>query len=112
MVTAPGRGDLIWIQFDPQAGHEQAGRRPALVLSPQRYNEKRGLAILCPITSKVKGNPFEVGFVSGKLQGVILSDQIKSLDWRTRAGKTEGRVSQDVIEEVLAKAWTLLSPPD
>ena len=81
----PARGDVVWITFNPQAGHEQAGRRPGLVLSPSSYNRKVGLAILCPITSQVKGYPFEVAIGSGsKLGGVILSDQVKSLDWRIR----------------------------
>ena len=81
----PARGDAVWITFNPQAGHEQAGRRPALVLSPSSYNGKVGLAILCPITSQIKGYPFEVTIPSGsKLGGVILADQVKSLDWRFR----------------------------
>ena len=81
----PARGDVVWITFNPQAGHEQAGRRPALVLSPSSYNRKVGLAILCPITSQVKGYPFEVTIPAGSnLGGVILSDQVKSLDWRIR----------------------------
>jgi mRNA interferase MazF len=81
----PDRGDAIWITLDPQAGHEQAGRRPALVLSPASYNEKVGLALLCPITSQVKGYPFEVPIPAGlTVSGVILADQVKSLDWRVR----------------------------
>ena len=81
----PARGAAVWITFNPQPGHEQAGRRPALVLSPSSYNGKVGLAILCPITSQVKGYPFEVTIPSGsKLGGVVLADQVKSLDWRTR----------------------------
>lgn len=81
----PRRGDAVWLDFDPQSGHEQSGRRPALVLSPETYNRKTGLAVLCPITSQVKGYPFEVGLPSGlPVKGVILADQVKSLDWRAR----------------------------
>ncbi len=81
----PRRGDAIWLNFDPQSGHEQAGRRPALVLSPETYNRKTGLAVLCPITSQVKGYPFEVGLPVGfVVKGVVLADQVKSLDWRAR----------------------------
>src|SRR5438093_12343161 len=81
----PDRGDAVWITLDPQAGHEQAGRRPALVLSPAAYNGKVGLALLCPITSQVKGYPFEVGMPDGlKVAGVALADQVNSLDWRAR----------------------------
>ena len=81
----PRRGDAVWLHFDPQTGHEQAGRRPALVLSPESYNGRVGLAILCPITSQVKGYPFEVALPAGSpISGVVLSDQVKSLDWRAR----------------------------
>jgi mRNA interferase MazF len=105
----PDRGDVVWLQFDPQAGHEQAGRRPALVLSPSAYNGKVGLAILCPITSQVKGYPFEVEIRGGKVQGVVLSDQVKSLDWRVRKAELAERASDSVIEEVLQKLATLLA---
>src|SRR4051812_10530317 len=81
----PARGDAVWITFSPQAGHEQAGRRPAVVLSPSSYNGKVGLAILCPVTSQIKGYPFEVAIPPGsKLGGVVLADQVKSVDWRVR----------------------------
>lgn len=81
----PDRGDVVWLTFTPQVGHEQARHRPALVLSPGPYNRKVGLALLCPITSQAKGYPFEVGLPAGlKISGVVLSDQIKSLDWRAR----------------------------
>ena len=81
----PRRGDAIWLNFNPQSGHEQAGRRPALVLSPENYNLKTGLAVLCPITSQIKGYPFEVELPSGlPVKGAILADQVKSLDWRAR----------------------------
>jgi mRNA interferase MazF len=92
----PARSDVVWITFNPQAGHEQAGRRPALVLSPSSYNRKVGLAILCPITSQVKGYPFEVAIGSGsKLGGVILSDQVKSLDWRIRKAEFICKLSRE-----------------
>ena len=81
----PDRGDVVWLSFNPKAGHEQAGRRPALILSPKEYNRKAGLSILCPITSRIKGYPFEVAIPTEcDLQGVILSDQVKNLDWRIR----------------------------
>jgi len=87
MVTKeyiPERGDIVWINFDPQSGHEQKGKRPAIVLSPKEYNKKVGLGLFCPITSKIKNYPFEVEISSKKINGVVLSDQIKSFDWRTR----------------------------
>ena len=83
----PDRGDLVWLDFDPQAGREQAGRRPALVLSPKAYNQKVGLALLCPITSQVKGYPFETAIPPGlKVSGVVLADHVKNMDWRVRTG--------------------------
>jgi mRNA interferase MazF len=85
MVYVPDRGDAVWLSFNPQTGHEQAGRRPALVLSPASYNGKVGLAIFCPITNQIKGYPFEVVIPSGlKVTGAVLSDQVKSLDWHAR----------------------------
>jgi mRNA interferase MazF len=105
----PARGDVVWITFNPQAGHEQAGRRSALVLSPSSYNRKVGLAILCPITSQVKGYPFEVTIPAGsKLGGVILSDQVKSLDWRIRKAEFIWKLSRETTDEVLDKLGTLL----
>ncbi len=81
----PDRGDVVWLAFDPQTGHEQSGRRPALVLSPKAYNAKTNLALFCPVTSRIKGYPFEVNLpTDGKITGAILSDQIKSLDWKMR----------------------------
>jgi mRNA interferase MazF len=80
----PERGDLIWLNFNPQSGHEQAGKRPAIVLSPLKYNRKTGLFITCPITSKIKGYPFEVAVEGKKISGVVLSDQVKSFDWKSR----------------------------
>lgn len=106
----PARGDVVWITFNPQAGHEQAGRRPALVVSPTSYNGKVGLAVFCPITSQVKGYPFEVAIPSGlKVAGVVLSDQVKSLDWRVRKVQVICKLPQDTIVEVIDKLGTLLS---
>ncbi len=100
----PDRGELVWLEFNPQAGHEQAGRRPALVISPRAYNEKVGLALFCPITSQIQGYPFEVVLPRGlKVTGAVLSDQIKSLDWRARQAKRIAAVPPQVIGEVLAK---------
>lgn len=106
----PQRGDLVWITLNPQAGHEQAGRRPAVVLSPRSYNGKTGLAILCPITSQVKGYPFEVLLPAGlPVAGAILSDQVKSLDWRARKAQLICRLPNDTAAEVLEKLGTLLT---
>lgn len=106
----PDRGDAVWLQFDPQAGHEQAGRRPALVVSPASYNSKVGLALVCPITSQVKGYPFEVLLPpSAKVTGVVLADQIKSLDWRARKARQILRLPDHVIQQVLQKLHTLLA---
>ena len=105
----PERGDIVWLEFDPQAGHEQDGHRPAMVVSPKAYNEKVGLALFCPITSTIKGYPFEVVLPENhEVSGAILSDQIKSLDWRVRKAKLLGIAPQDVLEEVLSKISTLL----
>lgn len=107
----PARGDIVWVQLNPQAGHEQAGRRPALVVSPASYNGRAGLALLCPITSQVKGYPFEVRLPSGgKVSGVVLADQIKSLDWRARNAEFAARVNETVVREVLHKLGALLEP--
>lgn len=107
----PERGDLVWISFTPQAGHEQAGRRPGLVISPGAYNGKVGLAILCPVTSQVKGYPFEVRLPPGlPVSGVVLSDQVKSLDWRARRAEWAARAPGDVVGEVLQKLATLVRP--
>jgi mRNA interferase MazF len=105
----PDRGDIVWLEFTPQAGYEQKGHRPALVISPKEYNEKVGLALFCPITSNVKGYPFEVVLPEKqKVSGVILSDQIKSLDWRVRKAKRIAFVPRDVFEEVVTKILPLL----
>ena len=105
----PKRGDVVWISFTPQAGHEQAGHRPAFVLSPQSYNLKVGLAILCPITSQVKGYPFEVNIPTGlKASGVVLSDQVKSMDWRARKATRICSLPEAIVRQVLNKVGTLL----
>jgi mRNA interferase MazF len=105
----PQRGDVIWITLNPQAGHEQAGRRPAIVLSPGAYNGKTGLVIMCPITSQVKGYPFEVRIPAGlPVRGVILADQVKSLDWKARQAEWMCMLPPDVTTEVLAKLSLLL----
>jgi mRNA interferase MazF len=104
----PERGDIVWLQFDPQAGHEQAGHRPALVLSPATYNGRRSMMLCCPITSQVKGYPFEVGITGLNAQGVVLADQIKCLDWRVRRAKKKGKASPQVVRETLNKLSTLL----
>jgi mRNA interferase MazF len=105
----PDAGDLIWLTFDPQAGHEQAGRRPALVLSPKPYNQRAGLALVCPVTSQIKGYPFEVSVPTGcGLNGVILADHVKSLDWKARRAGKIGRVPPLTLNEVLARLAPLL----
>jgi len=105
----PERGDVVWITLHPQAGHEQAGRRPAVMLSPAAYNGKVGLAILCPITSRVKGYPFEVIIPEGiDAAGVILADQVKSLDWRARNATPMSHLPPETTREVLEKLNLLL----
>ena len=105
----PDRGEVIWITLNPQSGHEQAGRRPALVLSPRDYNARVGLALLCPITSHVKGYPFEGRVPEGHPGGgASLADQVKSLDWRARAAERMCSLPMDVVIEVLGKLSTLL----
>lgn len=110
MAYVPDRGDAIWLTFNPQAGHEQAGRRPALVLSPRAYNEKVDLLICCPITNQKKGYPFEVTLPDGLgVHGVVLSDQVKSLDWRARQADLIAHVPDRITADVLEKLDTLLS---
>ncbi|MEZ4708885.1 MAG: endoribonuclease MazF [Caldilineaceae bacterium] len=105
----PARGDAVWLQFNPQAGAEQAGHRPAMILSPQSYNGRVGLAVLCPITSQIKGYPFEVLVPSGyKISGVVLADQVKSLDWRTRNASFICKLPDAVVQEVMQKLATLI----
>lgn len=105
----PERGDAVWIDFNPQAGHEQAGRRPAIVLSPSAYNGKVGLVIVCPITNQVKGYPFEVPIPPGlSIKGVILADQVKSLDWQSRNAQLICPLPSPLLTEVLARLKPLL----
>nr|WP_020493817.1 endoribonuclease MazF [Verrucomicrobium sp. 3C] len=105
----PERGDLIWLTFDPQAGHEQAGRRPALVLSPAPYNRRAGLALLCPITNQAKGYPFEVALPEGlSISGMVLADHVKSVDWAARRAQFAAEAPPQVIAEVTAKLRPLL----
>lgn len=114
MVTrgtyVPDRGDLVFMDFTPQAGHEQAGRRPAMVLSPREYNRKTGLCLVCPVTNQVKGYPFEVTLpADAGVTGVILADHVKSLDWRARRAELRATASPELVDEVLAKLLTLLA---
>lgn len=105
----PDSGDLVWLDFDPHAGREQAGRRPAIVISPKAYNAKSSLAIACPITTKVKGYPFEVPIPEGlPVAGVILADHLKSVDWRARRATRAGRLPTLVLEEVRSRIASLL----
>ncbi|HZS07577.1 MAG TPA: endoribonuclease MazF [Blastocatellia bacterium] len=109
MAYVPERGDAVWIDLNPQAGHEQAGRRPALVLSPAAYNGKVGLAIVCPITNQAKGYPFEVTIPAGLgVTGVVLSDQVKSLDWRVRRAELICQLPKETVAQVRQKLGTLL----
>ncbi len=105
----PERGDAVWITLDPQAGHEQAGRRPALVLSPSAYNGRVGLALLCPITTQVKGYPFEVPLPAGlPVAGVVGADQVKSLDWRARKATRIAAVPKEIVTQIIIRLQTLL----
>jgi mRNA interferase MazF len=105
----PDAGDVVWINFSPHTGHEQGGRRPAVVLSPRLYNEKVGLAVMCPVTSRVKGYPFEVTLPkASKIRGVILPDHVRSLDWQKRQTQKAGRLPLDTLEEVRMQLATLL----
>jgi mRNA interferase MazF len=109
----PNRGDVIWLDFDPQADHEQTWRRPALVLSPTDYNSPSGLAIVCPITNQQKGYPFEVRIPAGlPISGVVLADQVRSLDWRQRKAKRITAITDAVLAEVVAKVAALIEPDE
>ena len=109
MPYVPERGDVVWITLNPQAGHEQAGRRPAVVVSPRSYNGKVGLGLFCPITSQAKGYPFEVALPAGlPVEGVVLADQVKSLDWRAREVQLAARLPESASAEVLGKLAVLL----
>ena len=103
----PDAGDLVWLHFTPQAGREQAGHRPALVLSPAVYNGKTSLMLCCPLTTEIKGYPFEV-VLAGDPPGAVLADQVKSLDWRIRKAKRKGAVSPTELAEVRAKIRALI----
>ena len=105
----PDRGDIVWMSFNPQAGHEQAGRRPALIVSPRAYNGITSLALCCPITSQVKGYPFEVTLpADGGVTGVVLADQIRSLDWKARRAQFASAAADGVVQEVIGKVSALL----
>ena len=104
----PERGELIWLDFDPQAGHEQAGKRPALVLSPKAYNQRTSLALIVPVTNRIKAYPFEVLLKGCKTTGCVLADQVRSLDWSARKAKRIEAAPRTVIEEVIAKLAALL----
>jgi mRNA interferase MazF len=103
----PEAGDIVWLHFDPQAGHEQAGHRPALVVSPSSYNSKTGLMLCCPMTTQIKGYPFEV-LIAGERPSAVLSDQIKSLDWVSRKASHKGKVTPDELAQVRLKASALI----
>ncbi|MFN2603546.1 MAG: endoribonuclease MazF [Gemmatimonadaceae bacterium] len=106
----PERGDAVWLSFDPQAGHEQSGRRPAIVLSPRIYNKRSGLALLCPVSSKVKGYPFEVELPPGlPIAGAVLSDQLRSLDWRARGAARICELPPEITDTILGKIQPLLA---
>jgi mRNA interferase MazF len=109
-LYVPERGDVVWLNFTPQAGHEQAGHRPALVLSPKTYNRRTGMMLCCPLTTQIKGYPFEVLIESRNVPGVALADQIKSMDWKARRAVYRDRAAPHAIDEVLAKARALLQP--
>jgi mRNA interferase MazF len=104
----PETGEVVWLEFDPQAGHEQAGHRPALVISPASYNSKTGLMVCCPMSTKIKGHPFEVVTQVDGVDSAVLSDQVKSLDWKVRRAKKKAVVNADVLLHVRAKMKALL----
>jgi len=109
VIYVPERGDIVWLQFNSQSGHEQSGKGPALTLSPKEYNQKVGLAIFCPITNQEKGYPFEVKVGGSKISGVILTDQVKSLDWRKREAEFIVKAPSIVINEAIEILKTLIS---
>ena len=110
-ATVPDAGEVVWLKFDPQAGHEQAGHRPALVVSPASYNGKTGLMVCCPMTTKIKGHPFEVVAQVDGVDCAVLSDRVKSLDWKVRQAKKKSVVSAEVMLHVRAKMKALLQIP-
>jgi mRNA interferase MazF len=106
--NAPARGDVIWTDFSPASGHEQGGKRPAVVVSPQDYNGLIGLAIVCPVTFRIKNYPFEVPLAEGNIRGAALVDQIRAFDWKARRFKKAGTVSEVVVREIQSKLKLLL----
>jgi len=111
-ASVPGRGDLVWLAFTPQSGSEQAGGRPALVISPRPYNGKVGLALVCPVTSRIRGDPLEVLLsAGGQVTGVVVADQLSSLDWRARTAKLIERAPADVLARVTARLLPLVDLP-
>ncbi len=104
----PDTGDIIWLEFNPQAGHEQAGHRPAVVLSPQVYNGKSSLMLCCPMTTQIKGYPFEVITLVGDVPNAVLADQIKSLDWQVRKAKFKCKINPSDLNKIKAKLKPLL----
>ncbi|MBC7215092.1 MAG: endoribonuclease MazF [Burkholderiaceae bacterium] len=106
----PDAGDIVWLLFDPQAGHEQAGHRPALVLSPASYNARAGLMLCCPMTTQIKGYPFEV-VIAGNKPSAVLSDQVKSVDWKARKATRKGKVTAAELSQVRRKAIALIGKP-
>lgn len=104
----PDAGDIVWLEFSPQIGHEQAGHRPALVLSPAAYNSKTGTMVCCPMTNQIKGYPFEVIIHADGAKGAVLSDQVKNLDWHARKATTKGKASAEELDEVRTKISSLL----
>lgn len=108
---APEEGDIVWLNFTPQSGHEQAGRRPAVVLSPLAYNQRSGLIVCVPITCQVKGYPFEVPLSGGGALGVALADQIKSLDWKSRQAERKGQATAAELADIKARIKALLQLP-
>lgn len=107
----PKTGDIVWLHLNPQAGHEQAGHRPAVVLSPREYNRKTGLLLCCPLTTQIKGYPFEVAN-STNPPSAALADQVKSLDWKARKARHKGQVSRRILVEIRAKIFALISAED
>jgi mRNA interferase MazF len=103
----PEAGDIVWLEFSPQAGHEQAGHRPAIVLSPSSYNGRTGMMVCCPLTTQIKGYPFEVR-LHGRVATAVLADQVKSLDWRARRAQRKGRAAAPELAEVRAKVRALI----
>jgi mRNA interferase MazF len=103
----PDAGDIVWLNFTPQSGHEQAGHRPALVLSPSAYNNTASLMVCCPLTTQIKDYPFEI-VLSSTPSSAVLADQVKSVDWRSRNAKRKGVVSAEVLSEVRAKLFALI----